>query len=850
MAIVLTLSLTKIPAQAQSACGLSKSSRAAMSGSVSIRCGAEAKAAGSTLNVADGDLLIEFTFDNVDADALRTTVEEHHQDELPLSEAINRVYEASNDEFPDPGFSFDGYDFDGTLEARSDGVTFVIFEDDVHVELALWVRTVIAMVAGYAARILSYAMCIPWFSGAPPLAVLWCSNLSAGVQAVTVLLVGYALVPGSTPSTKEVVLAAFAAFIVGTLGNGIWEGIAKPWLTANMRTVLIDVGLAIADLAKKSYGWFTSVIRSGLTIVANLVIEYAPQVLDYILRKARQVGLSVTVADVRLMPLGDSITQGVGSSTSEGYRAPLYERLKWLGRDVDFAGSLEDGSFADNDHEGHSGWRIDQIQNDAADCAVPAYRPNVVTLHAGTNDMNQDYQLATAPERLGGLIDQVLDDAPDATVLVATLVPATKEGLQPRIDAYNARIPAIVKQRQDQGKHVQLVEMDEVTTADLSQPAHPGDSGYRKMADAWYEALVTVEQKGWIADPVAGSLPGPWPDPADGSEPVADNPGVLSCTADVDQSKAGPGWRALGVIATGMSTPEGRTDIMELDGDNRGDYVRIADGGGFRIARNTPGQPGQPNWVDQGTFVVDNQNPGVGTRVRFADMNGDGRDDYLVLGEGETASVTAWYSVVAASGATVWQPRGVIAPGVSGAGRESIRFADVNGDGRDDFLRVSDAAAIHAYINTPTATGGIIRFADVNGDGRDDFLRVSDAAAIHAYINTPTATGGIHWVERLNWAPGVSYGTRDKLRLADVNGDRRADYLMVDSTGRVHAYINNGGGGGGGFTPYLNYVNSTDYPGEKVAFRDISGDGKADYLVIYTGGSIRAWLNIGGNTGS
>jgi hypothetical protein len=28
-----------------------------------------------------------------------------------------------------------------------------------------------------------------------------------------------------------------------------------------------------------------------------------------------------------------------------------------------------------------------------------------------------------------------------------------------------------------------------------------------------------------------------------------------------------------------------------------------------------------------------------------------------------------------------------------------------------------------------------------------------------------------------------------------------------------------------------------------------NGDGKADYLVVYDGGAVRAWLNRGGNTG-
>ncbi|WP_240197014.1 SGNH/GDSL hydrolase family protein, partial [Nonomuraea lactucae] len=584
MAIVLTLSLSKVPAQAQSACGLTKFSRAAAeaAANLSIRCGAEAKAAGSTLNVADGDVVIDFTFDNVDPETFPRAVEEQHDPNIRLSDAIRRGAE--------PGMAhleaqtsdtewMDDFDFDGDVEARSDGVTFVIREEDVHAELALWLKVVIASLAGYAAQLLVFGACI----GALPAFIIMCQSFSSGANAAIGWAVGTSLDPdGPKPSTTDVMIAILVAALLAGIGAAAWDRFIKPWMINNMRGLIVSAASGIARLSQKIGGWFSTPIKNGLGWVAQKMGQVAEKIVNKMLEAAEGRGFAVTEAKVRLMPLGDSITHGVGSSTNAGYRAPLYDQMKYLGRDVDFVGSLDDGSFADNDHEGHSGWRIDEIDKDAEDCAVPAYRPNVVTLHAGTNDMNQDYQLATAPERLGGLIDQVLAHAPDATVLVATLVPATKDGLQPRIDAYNARIPAIVKQRQDQGKHVQLVEMDEVTTADLSQPAHPGDSGYSKMAHAWYEAFLTVEQKGWISDPVStGSLPG-----VPGSLP--------SCTADPDQTKAGPGWRALGVIATGMTTPEGRTDIMELDGDNRGDYVRIADGGGFRIARNTPGQPGQP----------------------------------------------------------------------------------------------------------------------------------------------------------------------------------------------------------------------------------------------------------------
>ncbi len=44
---------------------------------------------------------------------------------------------------------------------------------------------------------------------------------------------------------------------------------------------------------------------------------------------------------------------------------------------------------------------------------------------------------------------------------------------------------------------------------------------------------------------------------------------------DSAESKAGPGWRALGTIAPGMTHPSGRTDLADFDGDGRDDYVRV-----------------------------------------------------------------------------------------------------------------------------------------------------------------------------------------------------------------------------------------------------------------------------------
>src|SRR5437762_1167902 len=66
---------------------------------------------------------------------------------------------------------------------------------------------------------------------------------------------------------------------------------------------------------------------------------------------------------VRVMPLGDSITDGF--NVPGGYRINLWQRLASGGRTVDLVGSGFNGpaELGDHDHEGHSGWRIDQIDS-------------------------------------------------------------------------------------------------------------------------------------------------------------------------------------------------------------------------------------------------------------------------------------------------------------------------------------------------------------------------------------------------------------------------------------------------------------------------------------------------------
>jgi lysophospholipase L1-like esterase len=202
---------------------------------------------------------------------------------------------------------------------------------------------------------------------------------------------------------------------------------------------------------------------------------------------------------VRVMPLGDSITEG--TQVPGGYRIGLWQRLSGAGYRVDFVGTQYNGpsSLGDHDHQGHPGWRIDQIDANITGWLASA-NPRTVLLHIGTNDILQNYNVSSAPSRLSGLIDRITAAAPAADVFVATLIPLASSGQEAAARTFNSALPGIVQSKVNNGKRVHLVDMHAaLTTADLIDGIHPTAGGYDKMAAVWYSALRSVP--GTIGDP-------------------------------------------------------------------------------------------------------------------------------------------------------------------------------------------------------------------------------------------------------------------------------------------------------------------------------------------------------------
>lgn len=159
---------------------------------------------------------------------------------------------------------------------------------------------------------------------------------------------------------------------------------------------------------------------------------------------------------VSVMPLGDSITAG---TTPGGYRKPMVAKLGGAyGKTVTTVGTQSDAAMdaAQQAHEGHGGWRIDQLNDNllgvnAVDASAHGgywlsgghgtgrepIHPQFVTLMAGINDINQfigddksspmsgrsDAIFKTIEDRMARLVGTLTTELPDSTILLGGCIP-------------------------------------------------------------------------------------------------------------------------------------------------------------------------------------------------------------------------------------------------------------------------------------------------------------------------------------------------------------------------------------------------------------------------------------------
>lgn len=153
---------------------------------------------------------------------------------------------------------------------------------------------------------------------------------------------------------------------------------------------------------------------------------------------------------LRIMPLGASVTFGLGSTTGDSYRKDLRDQLVAAGMAVEMVGAQRNGrDFADNRVEATPGFVISQIAASAR-AAVPQFRPNLVLLDTGTNNCNQGGTVPDAGRNVSALIDDIYRDSPGATVVFCTVL-VTKSPAQDQCrQDVNHQYEALATERQQQ----------------------------------------------------------------------------------------------------------------------------------------------------------------------------------------------------------------------------------------------------------------------------------------------------------------------------------------------------------------------------------------------------------------
>ncbi|MBR1588771.1 MAG: hypothetical protein IJ658_10650, partial [Kiritimatiellae bacterium] len=213
---------------------------------------------------------------------------------------------------------------------------------------------------------------------------------------------------------------------------------------------------------------------------------------------------------LRVMPLGDSITNGTGSNDTAGYRGFLWTFLKSAGYDVDFVGSTTSnpGTVAgmDVDHEGHGGWRIDGTYGgNGIYEMLPSWcgsfeAPNVILLHLGTNDSGLD--TLNDMTRTTALLDRLYALEPSAHVIATTIMWRKTAANYARIQTYNSNLTNVVQQQQAKGQKISILDMhaavpgddrlEEGQTTYFGDGLHPNAAGYELMANAWLGAITNL----------------------------------------------------------------------------------------------------------------------------------------------------------------------------------------------------------------------------------------------------------------------------------------------------------------------------------------------------------------------
>ncbi len=209
----------------------------------------------------------------------------------------------------------------------------------------------------------------------------------------------------------------------------------------------------------------------------------------------------------RIMPLGNSITYDdahayydssgrnlVPAGKRTAYRSFLAYNLDDAGVNYDFVGSQMAGYSVeppfDPDNEGHPGWTSHQIAAHVYDF-LSANPADIVLLHIGTNDHSRSI------EGTKKVISEIKRFAADHNMKIKIFVALiiNRWLFDHKIEDYNKNLEAYLDSLGDPDViKVDMRDMLSGRAGDYLENTHPSKSGYKKMADRWFSAIIDYVQ--------------------------------------------------------------------------------------------------------------------------------------------------------------------------------------------------------------------------------------------------------------------------------------------------------------------------------------------------------------------